>query len=193
MSQSHASDPGKIRLSEYKLKILRPDLYGLQALWRSAQEKMGKKSDDEIGYITRVLERGDSRAAVVVSTEPLLVAAYTDEMDCVAVLKFPQNFVSVYALEVGSRLLTVNFYGELPLSADLIAGPRDFKRWGRFHPAIADFLSDDLERIATRKAEISEGEWARCFTMGQEYLKLKPKVARDGRPGKSNQPAVPYE
>lgn len=174
------------------MKILRPDLYGLRALWRKAQEKIGKKSDDDIAYVTRLLQKGDSRAAMVVSVEPLLVAAYTDEMDCVAVLKFPQSFVRHYALEVGSRLLTVNFYGLGELSRDLIPGPRNTGNYGRFHPTIAEFLSDDAQRIATRKAEIGEGEWQRCSTMGMEYLMKKPKIARDGRPGKASAPATPY-
>ena len=193
MSNSKASDPGQIRLSPSKMRILRPDLYGIRGTWRAVQEKMGKKFEDEIGYITRLLLKGDSRAAVVVSLHPLLVAAYTDEMDCIAMLRFPASFIPAYSLEVGSRLLTVNFYGDRPLTRDLIAGPRNTGNWGWFHPAIADFLSDDLDRIQRRKSQINEKEWERCSAMGNEYLRLKPKMARDGRPGHAGDPAEPFE
>ena len=53
---------------------------------------------------------GDSRAAVVVSTNPLMVTAYSDEMDAAILLRFPAFLVSKYALQVGTRLLTVNTY-----------------------------------------------------------------------------------
>ena len=37
------------------------------------------------------LEHGDSRAAIVISTDPeLLIAAYTDELDCIAMLRLPK-------------------------------------------------------------------------------------------------------
>ena len=60
--------------------------------------------------IAEHLEHGDSRAAIVVSTDPeLLIAAYTDELDCVAMLRLPKEpLVSKYSLLRGSRLLTVN-------------------------------------------------------------------------------------
>ena len=49
-------------------------------------------------YLKEQLLHGDSRAAVVVSVDPLLlVAAYTDELDCVALLRFPDSeFVEEY-------------------------------------------------------------------------------------------------
>ena len=62
--------------------------------------------------IAEHLEHGDSRAAIVVSTYPaLLIAAYTDELACVAMLRLPKEpLVSKYSLLRGSRLLTVNTY-----------------------------------------------------------------------------------
>jgi hypothetical protein len=53
------------------------------------------------------LDRGDARAALVAAITPdVLVAAYTDELDCVAMLRFPQELVDIYDLEVGTRLIT---------------------------------------------------------------------------------------
>ena len=184
-----ATDPGQIRLSRNKLRVLRPDLYGLRGLWQSilAYFRLGWPQRT---YIEEQLECGDSRAAVVISTSPLLIAAYTDELDCVAMLRFPGEFVDQYQLSKGTRLLTVNCYGSLPdYDPDLILGPKLIKRCTGFHPLIADFLTDDGERVEARKKQISEDEWQRALDMGTEYARRYPRVARDGRPVYSATPA----
>src|SRR5581483_10306990 len=80
-----ASDPAGLSLSDAKLRRLRPELYG----WRRwVREKTGWAFPQR-DYLAGHLLRGDARAAVVVSSEPLLVAAYSDELDAVAVLRFP--------------------------------------------------------------------------------------------------------
>ena len=114
--------------------------------------------------IAEHLEHGDSRAAIVVSTDPaLLIAAYTDELDCVAMLRLPKEpLVSKYSLLRGSRLLTVNTYKHNQrLDSDLIPGPLAIPRWSGFDPIIADFVTDDMERVEARKAQIVSNEWER--------------------------------
>src|SRR3954468_3482461 len=56
------------------------------------------------GGIARLLERGDGRAAVVVSTEPLIVAAYTDAFDAAVLFRFDPSVVG-RELRLGDRLL----------------------------------------------------------------------------------------
>jgi hypothetical protein len=185
-----ASDPGQIRLSHTKLRVLRPDLYGIGGIWKSILAFIRIGWPQRI-YIEEQLQCGDSRAAVVVSTTPLLIAAYTDELDCVAVLRFPGEFVDQYRLSIGTRLLTVNCYGRSPdYDPDLILGPKLIQRWTGFHPVIAEFLTDDFDRVQARKNEITEDEWRRTETMGTEYVKSRPGIARDGRPVYSSIPAV---
>jgi hypothetical protein len=135
------------------------------------------------------LRLGDSRAACVTSIEPFLVAAYTDELDCVAVLGFPAWLVEEHNLKVGGRLLTVNTYrrGQRIMS-DLMAGSRQLGRYVNFYPVIAEFVSDDVQRIAARKAEIVEEEWLRCERMGIESLQRFPNRWRNGSPFWSDQP-----
>jgi hypothetical protein len=134
---------------------------------------------------------GDSRAAFVICIEPLIVAAYTDELDCVVLLTFPDWLVQEHKLEVGSRLLTVNTYGRgQRVAPDLVAGPRQLRRWVNFYPIIAEFVSDDSLRIAMRKAEIAEAEWVRCERMGSERLRQGPQRYRNGSPFWSAQPVV---
>lgn len=184
-----ASDPGHITLSHTKLRVLRPDLYGLSGIWKSVLAFFGVGWPQRI-YIKEQLQYGDSRAAVVVSITPLLICAYTDELDCVALLRFPYNFVHQYNLSIGTRLLTVNCYRKSQdYDQDLIPGPKLIQRWTGFHPIIADFLTDDYDRLEARKNEITEDEWQRAETMGTEYIQLRPGVARNGRPVYSSIPA----
>jgi hypothetical protein len=134
------------------------------------------------GQVAKQLKTGDSRAAMVVSVSPLMVAAYMDEMDCVVLLKFPDALVTQYGLKERARLLTVNFYDRDPgMACDLCPGPKNTKRWTNFGPLIADFLTDDQQRLTMRKKQISDSEWQRTWTMGQEYLKRHSNQIRDGR------------
>ncbi len=183
-----ASDAGQIKLARAKLKLLRPDLFGFRAALRRLRFS---SSFPQLTYIREHLQMGDSRAAVVVSTSPLLVAAYTDELDCVAVLRFPDEFRTAYGLARGTRLLTVNTYKRgKAYDHDLILGPNYIPRWVGFHPIIAEFVSNDLSRIEARKAEIAEDEWSRAKSMGAAYLREKPGVARDGRPVYAAAPGI---
>ena len=185
-----ALSPGQLTLSDGKLRALRPDLY---TLGQRLREMVGLEFPQRT-YLSEQLQHGDSRAAVVLATDPLLVAAYTDELDCVAILKFPEELVEEYRLQVGTKLLTVNTYRSQPeIDADLIPGPKATRNCSGFNPLIADFVSDDAERLKTRKKEISKEEWQRTYHLGREYIKARPGVARDGRPVHVGEPAVLQE
>jgi hypothetical protein len=184
-----ASDPGDLTISHAKLRVLRPDLYGLRGLHHRLRELTGLTWPQRT-YLAKHLQNGDSRAALVVSTNPLRVAAYTDELDCVAILMFPDEFVKEYALRDGSRLLTINTYNRgREYDHDLVLGPAHKGNWTGFHPIIAEFVSDDLERINNRKKAIADDEWQRAYRMGKAYLREWPANARDGRPVFAGLPA----
>lgn len=183
-----ASCPAEVWLSPAKLKTLLPELCSFASKWIWRRGRSAWLADFE-GH----LYYGDSRAAVVVSTDPLLVAAYTDEIDCIALLRFDDSLISDYGLEIGSRLITVNLYYDIEDSGyetDLLPGPATTGRYGNFRPLIADFLTDCVERLTELKAEISEGEWARTETLGKAYLAENFAQPRDGRPCWSQQPAA---
>jgi hypothetical protein len=188
---SFASDPGSVELSESKLRRLCPNLYASRwNLLGRVDERIGWRAADRI-WCADQLVHGDSRAAVVVSTSPLLVAAYTDELDCVALLRFPDGLATEMGLGVGSRLLTVNRYVPRgPLARDLEDGPASYHRYKNFIPLIADFLSDDVEWLEQRKSRIDEKEWQRTLELGQRYLKQRGEAARDGRPDRCLMPAI---
>ncbi len=180
--RAEATHPGGLTISNDKLRVLRPDLYGFSGLVRKLRESFGLAWEQR-KYLDEHLRNGDSRAAVVVSVEPLLVAAYTDELDGVAILAFPDEFVEEYGLRDGSHLLTVNTYTRLrEPDEDVVLGPDSTGRWSGFNPIIAEFVSDDSARIEQAKTSISIEEWRRAYAMGKAAVKQRPGVARDGRP-----------
>ena len=181
-----ASDPGRMCLSLDRLARVQPIETGpLAAIARLLGKRRYYEKD-----VADHLDRGDSRAAVVVSTNPLRVAAYTDELDCVALLAFEDWLIDAYELAVGTRLLTCNTYFDGAGTApDLERGPNAYPNWANFQPMIANFLTDDAERVAERMAEIDEEEWARCLAMGEMALERLGTRARSGRPFDSRGPA----
>jgi hypothetical protein len=184
---TRASNPGEIRLSADRFYRLEPLTGGLPASWvgQFATRKEFEQMLDEH------LRLGDSRAACVISVEPLLVGAYTDELDCIVLLSFPDWLVRDHDLKVGRRLLTVNTYGRgQRVAPDLVPGQRQLGRWVNFYPIIAEFVSDDIPRISARKAGIAEEEWRRCEQMGFESLQRFPNRWRNGSPFWSGKPEV---
>lgn len=180
---SRASDPVDVRLSRAKLRRLCPELFELRGNLIAWLDRVIGTRAAVIFQIADHLSHGDSRAAVVVSTAPLLVAAYTDELDCVALLRFPDELTGEYSLHVRDRLLTINRYTMGgALAPDLEHGRLSYKRMSNFQPLIADFLTDDISRIRERKRKIGDDEWVRTWVLGQKYLEKHPHQARNGRP-----------
>jgi hypothetical protein len=182
-----ATDPGGIRLSRLRSRRLEP-LASKMPNWTAGRFANRDEFDQ---MLDEHMQLGDSRAACVMSVEPLLVAAYTDELDCVTLLGFPAWLVEEYRLKAGGRLLTVNTYTRgQHIAPDLAVGPRQLGRWVNFFPVIAEFVSDDLEQIAGRKAMITEEEWARCEYLGRASLRIHPNRRRNGSPFWSGQPVA---
>lgn len=180
---SFASDPLGATMVRERVLSISPMIQGVQ----------GKTREECFEIIQQQLTHGDSRAAYVVSTTPLLVAAYADELDCVAILDFPVELVRRYNLEPGTRLLTVNGYLDSSdqVAPDLKLGPAQHHRWGNFHPIIAEFVSDDFEKINTRKEGIAEEEWGRCWELATAYRREFPNRTRNSDPLQSSNPWEP--
>ena len=184
---SFASDPVQIRLNVKRFRRIEPAAGGFRGiLWRWFGE--GAQFEE---LLDEHMNLGDSRAACVVSMNPLLVAAYTDELDCVAMLRFPDWLVGEHALGLDSRLLTVNTYEKLgAVAEDLTPGPRNSRHYTNFFPVIAEFVCNASRQIAERKASIAQEEWERCLQQGRAYLECRPGHWRNGSPLYSAIPAV---
>jgi hypothetical protein len=194
-SSSYASDPARLRLSDARLRRLCPSLYltgGLGGFFRCFfGDGLGKRE-----FIRDMVAHGDCRAAVVLKSDPLLVASYCDDSDAVCVLEFQPDEVGVAEFKVGDRLLTVlnSLVIDRParageVAADLVQGERANPRYINFWPLIAEFVSDDSEEIERRKTTIPDSEYARCRSLGEEHLRRLPGRVRDGRPDRSEHPA----
>ena len=127
---------------------------------------------------------GDTRAAVVVGVRPnLVVAAYSDDLDAVALLRFSPRHADEHQLSVGSRLVTVNTYQPgAGVASDLHLGPEpQSAAFCNFHPLIADLLSEDRRRLAELHQAIPESEWKHARELGEAAVAAKAPT-RSGRP-----------
>lgn len=177
---SLASDPGNCTLSKSKLAKLNLDLQP-----SGSPIVHGPYEELVVG-----LQRGDSRAALVAQLSPLIVAAYSDELDAVALLRFPDWLVDEHQLQVGSRLLSINLYvNGNDVVSDLQAGPFYKEQFVNFVPRIAEFLSDDVDEIQRHHEVITESEWNRTKKFADAAMARPNVAARDGIPPNSHVPA----
>ncbi|MDR2715455.1 MAG: hypothetical protein LBB46_01735 [Coriobacteriaceae bacterium] len=89
-SSTFAEKPGAIAISKKMLKTACPDMFSL----------FGIKQKYRITYaqMSEYLLLGDSQPAIVHSLSPFLVAAYSDEMDAVVMVRFDEKLVKKYGL-----------------------------------------------------------------------------------------------
>ncbi len=138
-------------------------------------------SDMRIDFVTRALFYGDTQPAVVVSVDPLLIAAYSDEMDAVVMLRFPDEFVTKYNLYPGIRLTTSNVYFTGPQNAgDIFVGEHYSRQYADFMPIVQLFLGKKDEKILAKADLFSEDTWNRVHEQANEYVSQHPDLYRDG-------------
>ena len=203
---SFASRPGLIPISQDRLKRIHPELWRLRPWmfwWRSHY-----KFDLMIrAQVAEQLRYGLAEPAIVVRLEPLVIACYTEELDCVAHLIYmnktephpeygewypqglAQELVQRHRLQVGSRLLSVCTYWPMSqlgrYAIDLIPGPLARGVYCNFMPYIADFLTVHQQRVEERKRMIGDHEWKRCQELADDYKTHfvdNNFYPRDGRP-----------
>lgn len=179
-SHTHHTDvghPGHLSLAPDKLQAFKEHMGFLEKLMSALTSIPASK-------LAAHLQSGGSRAALVLHVQPeVLVAAYSEELDCVAILRFPQFVRRFYPLESGTRLLTVNTYGEGSTRArDLHKGPQQLRRYTNFYPLIAEFLSNDIAGIEARKKMIGEPEWERTTTSARQTMAMPGFRPRNGSP-----------
>ena len=138
-------------------------------------------SDMQIEFVSRTLFYGDTQPAVILSTNPLQIAAYSDEMDAVIVLSFPPEFVEKYNLVPGMRLTTSNMYftGN-EIAKDIFVGKNYCNHYVDFVPIVQLFLGKKDDKILAKTELFSEETWSRVMDQAQEYLREHPNFCRDG-------------
>jgi len=186
---STASNPGRLKLDRDLLLLAQPELAGKSGEQLKEKDLRFHTSsyDGTFKAVADHIRTGDTRAAVVIQTRPnLLVAAYSDDLDCVAVLRFPLALVDKFQLYDGARLLTCNWYGCNPnglVLDDLKPSPAGSGHWTNFHPVIAQFVSSDTSRLQELAQSICEAEWDLTARYGQEWLQRAKKRKAQPRIG----------
>ena len=184
MSSSVASRAGSLTLSDAKLIRLRPWFYGWRGVLSAISAFIGPPLAGTKKSVRQHLQTGDTNAAMVVQLDPLLVAAYSEDLDAATLLVFPPVAVDTTGLSVGTRLTSVNLYqGQGQPEDDLVTGLGNSGQWSDFSPLIGEFVSDDTARLAELKAAIPPEQWTRLAELAADYRRRNPDRARDGRPG----------
>jgi hypothetical protein len=195
---TYATLPGKLAMSEAKLRELEPELFTDRTVVCSPDCAAQHPAAEMRERFAEQLEVGCCCPAKVVSLTPLVIAVHADDLDASVLLGYPLAFIDRYGLEVGKRLLAVNTYGkcrdtatnELLFAVDLLPGPNRTNWWSNFRPLIAELVCDDATRIAALHREIPEDEWARLDASAAERIAhLGLDTARSGKPSRAYFPA----
>jgi len=172
---------GLFTASEPRLRAMLPDLYGISGAlshWFHALTRRFSRRD----IVREHLWLGSIHPALVMSTDPLRVAAYSSDLDCVALLEFDPELAAEFRLKRQSRLINLNYYSTGPKHADIVFGPGKCTDWNGMLPMIANFLTEDRRRLAEQTAAIDDALWRRTWELGKEYVERYPHAWRDGRP-----------
>ncbi len=138
-------------------------------------------SDMQIDPVARALCYGDTQPAYVLSTEPLRIAAYSDEFDAVVVLDFPSEFVEKFNVTAGMKLTSsVTYFTDGRIPDDLFPGEDTTGRYSDFMPIIQLFLGKNDAKIMEKTSLFDDGEWKKVIDKSIEYRDSHPGMFRDG-------------
>ncbi|MCP4504112.1 MAG: hypothetical protein GY822_29655 [Deltaproteobacteria bacterium] len=165
------------------LSNLEPPLLAPPPLWRELLGRADQKKMIAVHAIFTHLAFGECAPALVVDTEPLLVAVFSEKLDAVVVLRFDDEVLCAKEIEVGARLLGIIQHDSDIAAADLLESTMLNRNtgWTNFKPLIADFLSRDVLLIAKSVLELPSSSWTRCEELSQDFMN-KGAIPRDGRP-----------
>jgi hypothetical protein len=162
---TYASNPGGLKLDKQKWKEI-----------ITARKPKGFPKSRLKGCI----KLGDTNPAIVASLDPLLVAAYSEDMDAVIMLKFPQEYIERYNLKKQDKLITINIYFTQLLHKDIFAGENCSNQWEDFMPTIGNFVSSDIDKIKAHTENIPEELWQHVQHLAEDYLSKHNGLYREG-------------
>lgn len=174
---TYAENKSNIRLSKEKYNEIK-ELFD----FNKSEFSFYKKAK---GKVKAYLKGGDLQPAIVCSLFPLLIAAYSDEMDAVVLLKFPSSFINKYKLEEGQRLVTSNVYWPkniLSVAEDIFIGENYSGYYRDVIPIVSLFLCDykSEEKVRNLINIFDEALWKKVNNKAQEYVKQHPDLYRNG-------------
>ena len=195
--------PGLLRPSRKKLEAIHPELFcrtsGFTKIARGilSVTSLFAEASGNPGWVGRLVGENDpdgqeeaveaiaerlwafpTDPAVVIATDPPVIAAFCSGFDHVAILRVPK----AYDLAIGDRLLSCNSYGNDPIGqTDILHGPGSDRAWNAVWPVLADPITEDAERLAAIKADVPGELWQRVRQLGLQRL-ADGERCRDGRP-----------
>lgn len=174
---TYAENQSKLKLSNEKFKEIK-DLFEFNKSELSFYKK-------QKGKIKAYLKEGDLQPAVVCLLHPLLIGAYSDEMDAVVMLKFPTSFINKYKLEEGQRLVTSNVYWPkdmFNIAEDIFVGEEYGGTYRDVIPIVSLFLTDkkNEEYVKLLTNIFDEDTWEKVVKKSNEYIKENPYLHRNG-------------
>ena len=187
-SSSIASRAAGLTISEEMLERAAPGLRGWRGRLFDARLSLGsgqRLSAREV--FAEHLSHGDAGPALVVSTSPVRVAAYANELDAVIMLAFPDSLASALDWAEGERLVCVCTYApreamEGRYAQDIIPGKMSSGHFGDAAPLIGEVLSGDSARLQLIRGSIPEDEWDHVASLARSYQEYYGERARDGDP-----------
>jgi L-ascorbate metabolism protein UlaG (beta-lactamase superfamily) len=162
-----------LHLARRKLRLLQPDALRLGGLLRGPAW----------GEVQRHLDEGQADAAIVLSVDPLRVAAYSRELDTVVTLDLPRKLGA--GLREGQELVTLNLHRPLSegYAEDLEPGAMSSQRFGDVSALVADLTCAPPEAVQALRKQIPEENYERCRKVTQVLATRSNHRVRDGRPG----------
>lgn len=170
----YADNQANVSLSYKKYYAVR------KLICKTFGEKFGY--DMRMNSATMALKYGDTQPALVVSANPLRIAAYSDELDAVVMLRFPEELARQYDLSEGTRLTTANvyLYEYGPYGKDYFPGAGFTHQFADFVPVVQLFLGKNDEKIRSKVNLFDAATWEKVAGLAEEYQAEHPGMERDG-------------
>ena len=139
-------------------------------------------------YLANVLMGCDTQPAIVYSAAPLIISAYSDEMDAVIFLRYPDELAAAYGLKAGDRLVTACDYVDngKKVAADIFPGAGFTGFYSNMIPVVQLFFAGKKQilfaggddEIRARVSIFDEERWKHVEKLTEEYA-LRG-ISRDG-------------
>ena len=133
--------------------------------------------DMQFSVLSEILKFGDTQPAVVYSAKPLVVSAYSDELDAVLFLSYPDELTDKYELKRGDRLTAACVYTEFGYgepATDIEPGEKRSGKFIDFTPAVQLFSGANDKKIREKTALFDEETWARVEKLTQQRAASSP-------------------
>ena len=118
--------------------------------------------DNRLPRIQVYINMGDIQPAIVYKLDPLIIACYNDEMDCILMLKFPSVLADYYKLKENDYLVTSNVYWNKKMTKynDIYF---DFMSYGVYkdvYPIVLKFFVQEDDVLNEKVDSFSDFHWS---------------------------------